>query len=71
MIIAIEGIDGSGKGTQLELLSENLRTHFSCVEKLAFPRYGQSRGANLVEEYLNGRFCNAMSFACVAAAAVS
>lgn len=55
MIIALEGIDGSGKGTQAKLLVESLKSEFAQVKALSFPRYGVSRGAALVGEYLNGR----------------
>lgn len=54
--IAIEGGDGSGKGTQAEIL----RTYISKelgrkVAKLSFPRYGEA-SAYYAEQYLNGAY---------------
>ncbi|OBH65436.1 thymidylate kinase [Mycobacterium intracellulare] len=54
MLIAIEGVDGSGKRT----LTEGLRTAFEAagrsVATLAFPRYGQSVTADIAAEALHG-----------------
>lgn len=52
--IAIEGTDGSGKGTQTELLVSRLKQEGREVEVISFPRYGQPSCA-LVEYYLNGK----------------
>lgn len=52
--IAIEGTDGSGKGTQTELLVNRLKQEGREVEVISFPRYGQPSCA-LVEYYLNGK----------------
>lgn len=56
MLICLEGIDGSGKGTQAALLVERLRRKYGedRVQMLSFPRYGQSFFANEVAAYLNG-----------------
>lgn len=54
-MIAIEGLDGSGKETQTALLRQALEKRGSCVESVSFPRYGQT-SAVLVEEYLGGSF---------------
>ncbi|MDP7703562.1 dTMP kinase [Mycobacterium sp. TY815] len=55
MLIAIEGVDGSGKRT----LTDGLRTAFAVAGKsvatLAFPRYGQSITADLAAEALHGQ----------------
>lgn len=59
MILSIEGIDGSGKGTQAKALVNALQGRFERVELVSFPRYGQSKGALLVQEYLNGRIYGA------------
>ncbi len=52
-LIVLEGLDGSGKGTQTDLLIGALRERGKKVKKIDFPHYG-SEGAALVELYLNG-----------------
>lgn len=52
-LIVLEGLDGSGKGTQTQLLIDVLRNTGRKVRKIDFPNYG-SEGAALVELYLNG-----------------
>ncbi len=52
-LIVLEGLDGSGKGTQTDLLIESLRKSGRKVKKIDFPDYG-SEGAALVELYLKG-----------------
>lgn len=51
----IDGIDGSGKKTQLDLLVARLRNSGLEVETTDFPQYG-TKSAGLVEEYLNGAY---------------
>jgi dTMP kinase len=55
LFIVLDGIDGSGKATQTELLIKRLKKDGYKVEKIDFPQYGQ-KSAALVEEYLNGEF---------------
>jgi len=55
LFIAIEGTDGSGKGTQFKLLVRALRRVGTQVGTLDFPRYGRP-SAYFVEQYLNGRY---------------
>ena len=55
LFIMIEGTDGSGKGTQTELLVKRLRNEGKPVETINFPRYGEPSAA-MVEDYLNGKF---------------
>ena len=56
MLIALEGIDGSGKGTQSAQLVEALRRQGQSVESLSFPRYEQTRFGAAIGEFLNGKF---------------
>lgn len=54
MIVAIEGIDGSGKATQTALVGEALRGRGRSVATMSFPRYGKTHFAGLIAEYLSG-----------------
>jgi dTMP kinase len=54
-LIALEGIDGSGKRTQLDLLAGELAARGLPVFRISFPRYESSFG-KLVGRYLNGEF---------------
>lgn len=51
----IDGVDGSGKGTQTKILIERLKREGYDVMEVDFPQYGK-KSAALVEEYLNGKF---------------
>ena len=53
--IVIEGLDGSGKATQTEILRRTLSDRGEKVRKLTFPDY-DSRGSALVKMYLDGEF---------------
>lgn len=57
-LIAIEGIDGSGKSTQTAFLVKRLRSAGYRVVALDFPQYGK-KSAGLVEEYLSGKYGSA------------
>jgi dTMP kinase len=54
-LIAIEGLDGSGKQTQSALLKEALASAGYTVASIDFPRYGK-KSAVLCEAYLHGEF---------------
>jgi dTMP kinase len=53
--IAIEGTNGSGKGTQTRLLVQALRRRGKRVRLIAFPQYRQKSAAP-IEAYLNGDY---------------
>ena len=52
-LIAIEGIDGSGKRTQVELLTLTLKARGHSVYSTAFPQYDSWFG-KMVGKFLNG-----------------
>ena len=55
MIISLEGLDASGKNTQLHLLKDRLAQAGRSVASLSFPRYGDTTFSRFVADYLNGR----------------
>ncbi len=52
-LIVIEGLDGSGKGTQSALITQILKDRGHKVKKLTFPDY-ESNTSALVKMYLGG-----------------
>jgi len=54
-LIAVEGIDGSGKRTQVELLTNALRARGHSVYSTGFPQYDSWFG-KMVGQFLNGDF---------------
>lgn len=54
-LIVIEGLDGSGKSTQLELLPVRLRERGIDCKTVSFPQY-ESDSSSLVKMYLRGDF---------------
>jgi dTMP kinase len=56
LLVAIEGIDGSGKGTQAARLCESLRSAGTRCELLSFPRYRETQFGAKIADFLNGRF---------------
>ncbi len=56
MLIAIEGIDGSGKGTQAARLVAALQSAGRSAALYGFPRYAETFFGARVGEFLNGRF---------------
>jgi thymidylate kinase/thymidylate synthase ThyX len=55
IFIAIEGTDGSGKGTQFKQLVERLTAEGHDVATFDFPQYDQP-SSYFVREYLNGKY---------------
>ena len=53
--IVIEGLDGSGKATQTEILRKYFEENGETVKKLTFPDYDNESSA-LVKMYLGGEF---------------
>ena len=54
-LIVIEGLDGSGKSTQLDLLYENLKKKGIDCKSVSFPDY-DNPSSTLVKMYLAGNF---------------
>lgn len=54
-LIVIDGTDGSGKGTQTEILIKRLQDNGYDVATTDFPQYGK-KACGPVEEYLNGKY---------------
>jgi len=54
-LIVLEGLDGSGKSTQLDLLFENLKRENKDCKWVSFPDY-ESDSSALVKMYLSGKF---------------
>jgi dTMP kinase len=54
-LIAVEGIDGSGKRTQVDLLTLTLKSRGHSVYSTGFPQYDSWFG-KMVGEFLNGDF---------------
>lgn len=51
----IDGVDGSGKATQTEILAQRLKQAGLAVELADFPQYN-TKSAGLVENYLEGKY---------------
>lgn len=54
-LIVIEGLDGSGKGTQTALLCRRIEQNSRNLRHISFPNYSESSSA-LVKSYLAGEF---------------
>jgi dTMP kinase len=56
VLLAIEGIDGSGKGTQAGRLCETAAAHGHRVASFSFPLYDDNPFSRAIADYLNGEF---------------
>ena len=56
LLVAIEGIDGSGKGTQAARLHQALTAAGWKSALLGFPRYSETFFGARIGDFLNGRF---------------
>lgn len=55
-LIAIEGIDGAGKGTQARRLVERMLAAGTASTCIQFPRYSETTFGAAIGDFLNGRF---------------
>ncbi len=55
-LIVIDGIDGSGKATQVALLKKRLQQEGVRVKTIDFPRYYNNFFGGLIGEYLSGKY---------------
>jgi len=55
-IIVIEGLDGAGKSTQIELLKTKLETFGIDYKYIHFPMLNQGRYGELIAEFLRGEY---------------
>jgi dTMP kinase len=56
LLLAIEGIDGSGKGTQAARLAETATAQGHRVATFSFPLYDDNPFSRAIADYLNGAF---------------
>ncbi|MCY4672781.1 MAG: thymidylate kinase [Bacteroidetes bacterium] len=56
MLVAIEGIDGAGKGTQAQKLLDRALKEGYTAKLLSFPQYQVTQGSKWIAEYLRGDF---------------
>lgn len=54
-LIVIEGLDGSGKSTQIEMLKKRLAEYGKTVKQIKLPDY-DNKSSTLVKMYLGGEF---------------
>lgn len=54
-LVILEGLDGSGKGTQAQMLADALAAQGRDLRKITFPNYASDSSA-LVKMYLAGQF---------------
>ena len=55
-LVALEGIDGAGKGTQAAALVQQLQLRGLKTALVSFPRYAETAFGRKVGDFLNGKF---------------
>ena len=55
LLIVIDGIDGSGKTTQIDLLANYLSDRNIPYEVISFPQYGKNEYSKQIKDYLEGK----------------
>ena len=56
MFVVLEGLDGAGKSTQVNLLKEYLTERTGTLEYIHFPRYDAPVYGDLISRFLRGEF---------------
>ncbi|MCQ2184643.1 MAG: dTMP kinase [Bacteroidales bacterium] len=56
MLIVIEGLDGSGKSTQVKMLKKYLADTYGKLDYIHFPRYSAPVYGDLISAFLRGDF---------------
>lgn len=56
MLVVLEGLDGSGKSTQVKRLDSYLQTKYNHLEYIHFPRYDSPLYGELIGKFLRGGF---------------
>lgn len=57
-LIVLEGLDGSGKSTQIEILKNYFKENKLKYDYLHFPMYGENEASKVIASYLKGEFGN-------------
>jgi len=57
-LIVLEGLDGSGKSTQIDLIKKYFEEKNLKYEYLHFPMYGNNEASKCIASYLKGEFGN-------------
>jgi dTMP kinase len=55
-LIVLEGTDGAGKSTQLELIKKHLKNKKLTYDYLHFPMYGHNEFSEVIAKFLRGEF---------------